>query len=321
MAAAVLAAWPVDLMGEEVAAPLAWVKRQESFAKLNPGELFEEPEPDGAARTAWLIAIYGYLFVVGLTMPVIQCCHFPRITAALPPALVPSALSCAISCFGLGGVVGNTIGGLVVENFGVAAAFVCDLGLLVLTFLLLFIAPPDPKPDDPPPPAAVKDGPVEEEEEAVEAAVAPAAAVIHSCAELLKNRPYLGILGTTVLSNLFFWPHIPFVQIIAGDMEWMSWTDKDGESFLGCSPAEAGFLASATGYGNLVGCLSCAIHPPRRIGLVFTAGALAGSALLAVAAVREYFVVLAGLFLCNIVRGITALLFPFSPRLSSYFHR
>jgi hypothetical protein len=86
MAAAVLAAWPVDLMGEEVAAPLAWVKRQESFAKLNPGELFEEPEPDGVARTAWLIAIYGYLFVVGLTMPVIQARRQTCPGPAPPPA-------------------------------------------------------------------------------------------------------------------------------------------------------------------------------------------------------------------------------------------
>jgi hypothetical protein len=35
---------------------------------------------------------------------------------------------------------------------------------------------------------------------------------------VLHNWPYLGILGTTVLDNLFFWGHVPFIQVIADEM-------------------------------------------------------------------------------------------------------
>ena len=119
--------WPVDLMGEEVAAPLAWAKRQESFLELNPGgvrkthdaamspqnrekgrgssdsassnrgsflQLFEEPEPDGTARTAWLVAIYCYLFVRALPLAVL-CLHCLRGEDSAFLVVLEKVLSCS----------------------------------------------------------------------------------------------------------------------------------------------------------------------------------------------------------------------------------
>ena len=77
-------------------------------------------------------------------------------------------------------------------------------------------------------------------------------------AKARKQQPLARNDGGCVLSRLA-------QKVIAGDMDWMSWTDADGESFLGCSPAEAGFLAAATGYGNLVGCLSTAVSSVQRL--------------------------------------------------------
>ena len=73
---------------------------------------------------------------------------------------------------------------------------------------------------------------------------------------------------------------------------------------LGADPTEAGTLASATGWGNVVGCLGCAVLDPRRIGLVFTLGMLGASACLALTAVDSYIVCLLGLFFANGFGGL-----------------
>lgn len=84
--------------------------------------------------------------------------------------------------------------------------------------------------------------------------------------------------------------HITFIQVLAAG--------------LGADPTEAGTLASATGWGNVVGCLGCAVLDPRRIGLVFTLGMLGASACLALTAVDSYIVCLLGLFFANGFGGL-----------------
>ena len=282
IAAAALFQWPVDIVGAEVMAVL------EAEGEGDDGSA----AGDSSARTGWLVAIYAHVAVVGLGMTIFQVTHLVRLNAAVSPAVVPSAMACAICCFGIGGAVGNSLGGVVVDLWGVGAAYACDFVLFLLSFLLLFVGPDDEAPakgkeeedekgkEEVQPPKEV------ESKEGTDAAPSAAPSWRHLC----SNKAYLGVLGTTVLANLLYWGHIPFIQVIADES-------------LNCTATEAGILASSVGYGNVVGCLFCAIFPPRRIGLAFTAGMLCASAVFAVAAVKSYVVVLIGLFVAHIGGG------------------
>jgi hypothetical protein len=240
MAAGVWFRWPVDLTGTEVMG----------------GE--------GPERTRWLVAIYVHMVTVGISCPVIQTTHFPRINQAagrVHPELATSAMACAVACFGIGGVVGNTMGGVVVELAGVRGAYGVGSLLWVISLAMLFVNPGKSEPE--PSVAIVTEPPSPEE----------APGEKKSCGVLWANRPYLGVLGITVLGNLFFWGHIPFIQVLAGD----AWLDV--------RPSLAGVLASVTGWGNLAGCMFIAISSPRQIGLFFAAGMLGASVRLTSASV------------------------------------
>ncbi len=237
MAAAVWFRWPVDLTGTEVT------------------------RGEGPDRTLWLVAIYVHMVTVGMSCPVIQVTHFPRINhaaARVHPELATSAMACAVACFGIGGVVGNTLGGVVVEIAGVRGAYGVGSLLWVVSLATLFVNPGSTGADP-----AICDA-------SVAIAAAPptteeVAGKKQSCGLLCANRPYMGVLGITVLGNLFFWGHIPFIQVLAGD----AWLDV--------RPSLAGVLASVTGWGNLAGCMFIAIASPRQIGLFFAAGMLGAS--------------------------------------------
>ena len=84
-----------------------------------------------------------------------------------------------------------------------------------------------------------------------------------SVCDLVRNKQYLGIIAVTALGNLFFWGHVPFIQVLAAQ--------------LGANAARAGTLSSATGWGNALGCLTVTALMPRRTGAIYTLGMLVGS--------------------------------------------
>jgi hypothetical protein len=145
----------------------------------------------------------------------------------------------------------------------------------------------------------------------------------------------------TVLGNMLFWSHIPFIQVLAGRLQ--------------CSAGEAGTLASSAYYGvrrlfvhtyhvpcwsvvvqrrssevldrscmahslcascspswcfvcvlvqNLLGSLAIVLLQPVRIGMVFTGGMMSASAMLWVTASSHYWIVLLGLFGANVAGGL-----------------
>ena len=193
----------------------------------------------------------------------------------------------AVACFGIGGAVGNTLGGVVVEAAGVRGAYVVGGLLWVATLLLLFVGPANhtsshgapldkdldgvhdvpgkvsTKPNGTAQNAAEVNGESKEGpgcgslcgkhwprqhsvwtvvlESVVGSVVADGhvhAVVLLTFMSVNKragNQPYMGVLGITVLGNLFYWGHIPFIQVLAARLD--------------CTPAQAGILASATGWG------------------------------------------------------------------------
>ena len=238
--------------------------------------------PASPERTAWLVLICAQGAVVGLGMTVFQVCHLPLIKQrfAADEAVATVALAMAISCYGIGGIVGNTLGGVVVESLGVGAAYAVELGLGLVALVLVLLVPIEE--DD--------EGEEESQERAREEEQMAEEEQTANCASLCSNKEYLGIILVTVFSNLFYWCLVPFIQVIA--------------SRLGTTPSEAGLLASATGWGNLLGALTVVALPPRRIGLTFVGGALSASLFFAAAAVRSYAVVLLGLFVASVGGGL-----------------
>lgn len=190
-----------------------------------------------------------------------QVCHLPLIKASVSREAAPAANACAVSCFGIGQIVGNQLGGVVVAHIGAAGAYGAGCGWSLAAFLLMFCvkAPLHA----PAPTTADLDVQMLAETPPVEPKVGVGGRGKGSAAgwrELVGSKEYLGVFAVTFLGNLFFWAHITFIQVLATE--------------LGAGPAAAGTLASATGWGNVVGCLGCAVLAPRRIGLVFTLGML-----------------------------------------------
>ena len=53
------------------------------------------------------------------SVPVFQICHLPLLKASVSPQAAGTANSLAISCFGIGQIIGNQIGGIMVITVGV----------------------------------------------------------------------------------------------------------------------------------------------------------------------------------------------------------
>jgi MFS family permease len=265
IAAAALLRWPYDLLGPEVG-----------------GE-------DGPARTAWLAMIYAHMAVVGAGMPVYFTTHMPLLNEAVKhhgPELLGIAMAMCICNFGLAGILGNQLGGLVVDLFGPAVAYAVGAGWYLVALALLLCVPVPARARATPAGIHARLVLTEEGAAAPPAAGQPAKA---TTMDLLRNREFLGVLTVTVIGNLTFWGHIPFIQVLAAR--------------LGASPTAAGLLASATGYGALAGASIVALARPNRIGTLFVGGMTAASALLALTAVENYWVLLAALLAANLCGG------------------
>ena len=192
----------------------------------------------GSARSVWLAAIYAHAAVVGIGMPAFQCTHLPRIKAAVGEEAATAANAAAMSCFGAGGLIGSQLGGLIVEHLGVAGGYAVASGWTLLAFLLLFTAPSEgiihvagraTANRNNSSQAALAPQPYQPQMQDVLATVAAAESDVQPATSttldkrcpppsiwmLLRNRAYFGVLGVTVLANLLFWGHIPFVQVLA----------------------------------------------------------------------------------------------------------
>lgn len=89
------------------------------------------------------------------------------------------------------------------------------------------------------------------------------------------SRALVGILGVTVIMNLFYFSFMPLVPVFAEEM--------DVNALL------AGVLAGASGLGMMLGSFAWAAWPVQRRGLLYIAGSVLGMAFLfAFAAVQWY---------------------------------
>ena len=283
MALAVALDWPADLMGPTVV-----------------GADGADTPPD---QGKWLAMIYAHQVVVGFGIPIFSVCHMPQISLAAGKAGAQTALAMAACCFGIGGIVGNVLGGVVVDLWRPTGAYIVGaVWWLISLVLLLTVRTPPARERD----ASVvekkeadgmegkADGVPEEDDTGVTAVTVGAeeeqeGLQAGGCRSLLQNRPYMGVLGITVLSNLFYWGHVPFIQVIADNLD--------------TSATAAGVLGSSTSYGVLFGCVVCAARPPRRIGLAFAAGSCVASGLLAVAAIESYALAFVGLLAASCGAG------------------
>ena len=150
-----------------------------------------------------------------------QVCHLPLIKASVSREAAPAANACAISCFGIGQIVGNQLGGVVVAHIGAAGAYGAGCGWSLAAFLLMFcVKAPLHAPT---PTTADLDVHMLADTPPVEPKVGVGCRGKVSAAgwrELVGSKEYLGVFAVTFLGNLFFWAHITFIQVLAAGLAW-----------------------------------------------------------------------------------------------------
>ncbi|HZQ34320.1 MAG TPA: MFS transporter, partial [Dehalococcoidia bacterium] len=140
----------------------------------------------------------------------------------------------AISMTG-GSLLGNLLGGAIVDLAGSGEAF-CGCGILCATAALCLVG--------------VRVPPRSREIPAYGSLIAQLGEGVRYAA---RHRALLGVLGVTVVMNVFFYTYLPLVPLFAGR--------------LGVNAFWTGVLGSAAGCGSLAGaCLIAAVdRPPWRV--------------------------------------------------------
>ncbi len=221
-----------------------------------------------------LWVVYPFLIIAGIGWVGDMTSRRSLVLDVVGPNNIDSAMAFESIALASGAAVGNLIGGVVAQNFGVGAAF-----LMVAFFLLLGLVSLGFMPDAELRPIVSKierPSPLAELREAVGLAK--------------SNRGLRSIIGVTVLTNFFFFAYFPAVQRIGAD--------------LNASPTEIGLIASMSGFGMMVGSAILGWWSPERRGLSYVCGAMFGMVLLIPFALGNSLLAVAGaLFLATCGSG------------------
>lgn len=203
----------------------------------------------------WMM--FPFTLAVGLGGVLNMTALRPLMYDAAGPARAARALTLDSVGVASSSVAGALMGGAIVDAVGLGAAFAALTLLMLGSTLILARLRPVP---------AVPSAPQQHEDVRFEA-------YLRGCLQLLRQSPRLvGLLGITVVVNLFYFSFLPLIPVVAKE--------------LSASALLAGVMGSAAGCGQLAGGLVLASRPSRRHGQVFVGGsgiALVGLCLFALA--------------------------------------
>lgn len=188
----------------------------------------------------WMV--YPLLVVAGLAWVTDMTSRRSLVIDIVGPERLDNAVALDSTSQSSGMIVGNLLGGAMVAALGVGGAFLVLAGLFAAAVCLFWLVPTTygrPR--------------------AVDAA-GPLAELRAGAALARRSRPLRGILGVTVIANLFFFGYFPAVQRV-GDR-------------LDASPGQIGLLAATTGFGMITAALVIAVARPRRNGRLYVGGML-----------------------------------------------
>ncbi|MFN0148627.1 MAG: MFS transporter [Dehalococcoidia bacterium] len=203
---------------------------------------------------AWMT--YPFMVAVGLGGVVDMTSRRALVFDLVGDARATNALALESMSMAGGNTLGSLFGGAVINFVGLGEAFFLIAALYVASYLLLLRVPSPP---------AQRQG----RGASMRADLAEGLRVIR------RSEALVGILGVTVIVNLFYFSFMPLVPVFAKEMQ--------------VNALLAGLLASGTGFGMMAGSFAWAAWPVRRRGLLYVGGSvLAMAFLFAFAAVQWY---------------------------------
>ncbi len=193
----------------------------------------------------WML--YLHLFAMGVGWVSDMTSRRALVFDLVGDGRVANAMAIESLSLSLGMAFGALVGGSAIEALGIGAAYfvIAGFALVALVLLMLVERPP-----------------------ARRGAAGPATlADIREGVRIVRTyRAVVGVLGVTVIANLFLFSYFPIIPVIAEDH--------------GASPFLVGLLASGTGIGMMAGSLAIAKLTPHRRGAVYVAGAFGALAFL-----------------------------------------
>lgn len=219
----------------------------------------------------WMV--YPFLAVLGLGNAVDITARRAWLYDLAGEDRATSALSLEAVGLSMGTTLAGLVGGTVIDLMGVGEAFVLSAVFFVLAFLIIL--------------------PVRAQGTHRAARVildtSPRSDFGALLGELRRNPALVGVVGVVALVNVFFWTFPSLVPVFADDLE--------------VGPFLTGLLASAPGFGMILGSTAVVLRRPTRgRGRLFLAGAGLAMTFLAVFALMPWY---AGAFLALFVTGIS----------------
>jgi MFS family permease len=214
----------------------------------------------------WLL--YPFMVVVGAGWVVDMTSRRALVFDMVGAERVTNAMALEAMSQTGGAMLGNLLGGAVINFVGIGQTFLAMSTLYTVAWLCLVGLPP------------VLRGHTPASGSSIRAELAAGLRYVRG------QRVLLGILGVTVLVNAFYYPYQPLVPAVADD--------------LGANAFWAGLLAASAGFGSLGAASLIAANRQERRGWTYLGGAaLALSGILVFAASGQYAVALVGLIIAG----------------------
>lgn len=208
----------------------------------------------GAAHV-WMI--YPFMLAIGIGGVIDMTSRRALVFDFVGESLVTNALALEALSMTAGTTLGSFTGGAVIAFLGMGQAFVLIALLYAASFLLLLAVP----------------APVQ-----IRRAGAGGALLGEIGAgfrHLRGERTLISLLGVTVLINLFYFSFTPLTPVFA---------DR-----LGVNAFLTGLLASAAGFGSMIGSFLIAARPPRQRGRFYVGGAASAMLFLFLFALLDWY--------------------------------
>lgn len=191
----------------------------------------------GDVVEAWMT--YPFMVAVGLGGVVDMTSRRALVFDLVGEQRATNALALESVSMAGGTTLGSLFGGAVINFVGIGQAFVLIAVFYVISWLISLRVPS---------PAAMTRG----------AATSMRRDLAEGIRTVRQSSALIGILGVTVVFNLFYFSFMPLVPVFAEEME--------------VNALLAGLLASGTGFGMMLGSLAWAACPVRRRGLLYVSG-------------------------------------------------
>jgi MFS family permease len=214
----------------------------------------------------WLL--YPFMLVVGAGWVVDMTSRRALVFDMVGEERITNAMALEAMSQTGGAMLGNLLGGAVINFVGVGQTFLVMAATYTVAWLCLVGLPPVPR------------GHIPTSGSSVRTELAAGLRYVRG------QRVLLGILGVTVLVNAFYYPYQPLVPVVADQMK--------VDAFW------AGLLAASAGLGSLSAASLIAANRQERRGWTYIGGAaLALSGILVFAASGRYAVALVGLIIAG----------------------